>query len=330
MAIENGLAHERWRSSAAWRVAVVIPCYRVREHILGVLEGIGKDVELVYVVDDACPEQTGQFVREHCADPRVCILEHEENEGVGAAVMTGYVRALADGADIVVKVDGDGQMDPALIPNFVAPIQRGEADYTKGNRFYDLRQIRRMPGLRLFGNAVLSFVAKLSTGYWDVFDPTNGYTAIHRDAARRLPLDRISRRYFFETDLLFRLNTLRAVVRDVSMDAVYGHEQSSLRIKGVFFEFLAKHARNFCKRIFYNYFLRDVSVASFELVFGLGLLAFGGIFGAYHWMQSADAGVATPTGTIMISALTVLSGLQLLIAFIGYDISAVPKHPIQR
>src|SRR5262249_39074317 len=155
---------------------------------------------------------------------------HEQNQGVGGAVMSGYRAAIADGMAVVVKVDGDGQMDGSLIPYFVAPIINGEADYTKGNRFFDLEQINQMPPMRLFGNAVLSLMTKLSSGYWNLFDPTNGFTAIHVDAARHLPFDKISKRYFFETDMLFRLNTINAVVVDVPMDASYGDEVSNLKI----------------------------------------------------------------------------------------------------
>lgn len=311
-------------------IAAVIPCYRVTRHVAAVVAAIGPEVDLIYCVDDACPDGSAALIREQVRDPRVRVLVHERNQGVGGAMMTGYRQAIADGADVIVKIDGDGQMDPALIPEFVLPILAGEADYTKGNRFFDLGQIRQMPALRIFGNAVLSFMAKLSTGYWDIFDPTNGYTAIHADVARRLPFDRISRRYFFETDMLFRLNTLRAVVVDVPMDARYGDEKSNLRISRILGEFLFKHVRNFGKRIFYNYFLRDVSVASLELVAGAGLLAFGAGFGGWHWWASAQAGTSTPVGTIMIAALSVLSGLQLLLAFAGYDIATVPRRAIHR
>ncbi|HZV64622.1 MAG TPA: glycosyltransferase family 2 protein, partial [Telluria sp.] len=189
-------------------IAVVIPSYRVTRQVLDVIAGIGPEVSRIYVVDDQCPDSSGTLVRGACADPRVTVLQHAKNLGVGAAVMTGYRAAIADGATIIVKLDGDGQMDARLIPNFVAPILAGEADYTKGNRFYDLEQIHAMPPMRLFGNALLSLLTKLSSGYWDLFDPTNGYTAIHADAARHLPFDKISQRYFFETDMLFRLNTL--------------------------------------------------------------------------------------------------------------------------
>ena len=311
-------------------IAVVIPSYRVTRHILGVLAGIGPEVTRIYVVDDRCPDGSGALVRAQCADPRVTVLEHAENQGVGGAVMTGYRAAIADGMQIIVKVDGDGQMDAALIPRFVAPILNGEADYTKGNRFFDLEQIRQMPPLRLFGNAELSLMTKLSSGYWDLFDPTNGYTAIHADAARHLPFDKISKRYFFETDMLFRLNTLNAVAVDVPMDASYGDEVSNLKISKIVTEFLFKHVRNFSKRIFYNYYLRNMSLASVELPLGLALLAWGTVYGVVHWIASAKAGVATAPGTVMLSALPVLMGTQLVLAFLAYDISSVPRRAIHR
>lgn len=315
-------------AATASSVAVVIPCYRVTGHVLEVIGRIGPECDRIYVVDDGCPDGSGTLVEAECRDPRVRVIRHEQNLGVGGAVMTGYRAAIDSGAAVIVKIDGDGQMAPELLPNFVRPILDGEADYAKGNRFYDLTNVGRMPAIRLFGNAVLSFATKLSGGYWDVFDPTNGYTAISAEVARRLPLGKISRRYFFETDMLFRLNTLRAVVVDVPMDAVYGDETSSLRISRIFGEFLFKHLRNFAKRIFYNYFLRDFSAASVELLVGLALIAFGTTFGAAHWIQSAVIGAETPAGTVMVAALPVLVGIQLVIAFLNYDINSVPRRAI--
>ncbi len=236
------------------RIAVVIPSYCVKAHVLDVIARIGPEVHLIYVVDDCCPEGSGQYVQERCMDPRVVVLVHEVNQGVGGAVMTGYERAIADGAAVIVKIDGDGQMDPALLPDFVEPILRGDADYTKGNRFFNLDEVRAMPAVRLFGNAALSFMAKLSTGYWNLFDPTNGYTAIHARVAAALPRAKIAKRYFFETDILFRLNTIQAVVFDIPMVAVYGAEKSNLRVSRVLPEFLARHFGNFGKRVFYGYF----------------------------------------------------------------------------
>lgn len=310
------------------RVAVVIPCFRVTGQVLGVIEAIGPDVERIYCVDDACPDGSGDLVQARATDPRVRVLRHDQNRGVGGATLTGYRQAIADGMDIVVKLDGDGQMDPALLPELVAPIVRGEADYTKGNRFWDLRQIGRMPLLRRLGNLGLSFLAKVSSGYWDIFDPTNGYTALHVAVAERLPLDQISRRYFFETDLLFRLGTLRAVVVDVPMDARYGDEKSNLNVSRVFGEFAFKHLRNAGKRLLYNYYLRDLPPASLELLAGVLLLGFALVFGGWHWWLSASTGVAAATGTVMVAVVTFVSGLQFVLAFLNHDIASVPRRPL--
>ncbi len=315
-------------AGAGLRVAAVIPAFRVSSQILAVVRGIGPEVARIYVVDDHCPEQSGQVVEAGCTDPRVTVLRRAVNGGVGAAVMTGYRAALADGADIIVKLDGDGQMDARLIEDFVAPIASGRADYTKGNRFFNPEGLHHMPMVRLAGNAVLSFMSKVSSGYWDVFDPTNGYTAIHANIVRSLPLDKISSGYFFETDMLFRLNILRAVVWDVPMHARYGDEVSNLRVSRVAGEFFIKHIRNFFKRIFYNYYLRDVSIASLELPAGLLLVGFGSMLGAYHWVRSAGLGVVTPAGTVMLATLPILAGLQLLLAFVNYDIAAVPRKTL--
>jgi len=316
------------RLGVSWRIAVVIPCYRASRHVLDVLGSIGPEVDAIYVVDDCCPEATGTLVTRQCPDPRVRVVRNPVNLGVGGAVMAGYRQALSEGMDVIVKIDGDGQMDPRLLPRLVAPILGLQADYVKGNRFYDLSQIYRMPLTRIIGNAMLSFLSKFSTGYWGLFDPTNGFTAIAAPVAAHLPFDRISRRFFFETDMLFRLNTLRAVVVDMPMHACYGDETSTLRISRVLPEFLFKHTRTLCKRIFYNYFLRDMSVASLELVVGLGLFVGGTVFGAWRWMWAVSTGIPTPLGTIMLAVLPILVGVQLLLAFLAYDIANVPRRPI--
>ena len=309
-------------------VAVVVPSYRVCAQVLDVVANIGPEVSRIYVVDDCCPDGSGDLVRARCEDPRVQVLRHEENQGVGGAVITGYRAALADGMEVIVKVDGDGQMDPSLIPDFVAPIAAGEADYAKGNRFFNPEDVRDMPKGRLLGNAMLSLMTKLSSGYWDLFDPLNGFTAIHGDVAGHLPLDKISKGYFFETEMLIRLNTLRAVVVDVPMSAKYGDERSNLKASRIVGEFVVKHLRFLFKRIGYNYYLRDLSLASIELPFGLLLLFFGIGFGGYSWMESARAGLPTSAGTVMLAALPLLVGIQLVLAFIGFDIASVPRRPI--
>jgi len=310
------------------KIAVVIPCYRVRNHIQSLLNGIGPEVANIYLVDDCCPEQTGVFVEQHIQDPRIKIIMNPHNLGVGGAVIQGYLAASADGMDVVVKIDGDGQMDPQLIFDFVDPIISGAADYAKGNRFFDLEHINRMPKLRLIGNSILSIANKISSGYWNIFDPTNGYTAIHVDLIRKIAFAKVSKRYFFESDMLFRLNILKAVVVDVPMDAKYGDEKSGLKIPKVMGSFIAGHIRNFCKRIFYNYYLRDMSIASFELPAGLLLFCFGLYYGLTNWYYYSINNMLTPTGSIMISALALIFGFQLLLAFLAFDISAIPRRPI--
>ncbi len=309
-------------------IAVVIPCYRVRDRILDVLRGIGEECDLIYVVDDACPQATGKWVEQECRDPRVRVLCHAANQGVGGATLTGYRQALADGAEVLVKLDGDGQMDPRLIPRLVTPIRTGAADYTKGNRFHDLDALRGMPPTRLLGNALLSFVSKLSTGYWNVFDPTNGFTALHARVAERLSFEKLARGWFFESDLLFRLYLLRAVVRDIPMPARYADEQSNLVIRSVVPEFLWQHAVNTLKRIGYSYFLRNFSVASLEVALGPALLAFGIGFGGVRWARSIAEDMPATAGTVMLAALPVVVGVQLVLSFLGHDIADVPRDPI--
>ena len=313
---------------AGYCIAVVIPCFRVRAHILGVIERIGNEVERIYAVDDACPEQSGAFIEQHCGDARVRVLRHPVNQGVGGAVMTGYLAALADGLDCVVKIDGDGQMDPALLPLFVVPIAAGRADYCKGNRFYHPEDALSMPWARLVGNMGLSFLSKLSSGYWSVFDPTNGYTAIDVRVLGELRLDKVAARYFFESDLLLRLNLIGAVVQDVPMRAVYADEVSNLKLGSALPRFAWGHLKNIGKRVFYNYYLRGFSVASVELVLGLLLMLFGVVFGALHWF-AADSGATPATaGTVMVAALPIIVGVQLLLSFINFDVHVEPRQPI--
>ena len=255
---------------------------------------------------------------------------HEKNLGVGGAVITGYKAALREGMRIVVKVDGDGQMQPAFIPTLIQPIQERRADYTKGNRFFKLSSLRTMPVMRLVGNSVLSFVVKLCSGYWNIMDPTNGFTAIHASALKQLDLEKIDQRYFFESDILFRLGTLRAVVLDVPMDSKYGDEVSSLRIGRVMTTFPPKYCNRFVKRFFYNYFLRDFNLGSLQFVFGILFFTFGTGFGTWKYYLSVHTGVPATSGTVMLAGLPVILGFQSLWAALQFDVSHLPRNPLQR
>ena len=309
-------------------IAVIIPSYRAGARVLDVIARIGPEVSAIFVVDDACPLQTADLVARECRDPRVQVLRHSVNRGVGAATCTGLRAALASKARVFVKLDADGQMDPALIPRLTAPVLAGLADYAKGNRFHRLRDVTGMPRLRLVGNAALSFLTKLSTGYWQVFDPTNGFVAIDRRLVAALPLEQIAPRYFFESDLLYELGQLRARICEMPMHAVYDDEPSSLRPMAMIVPFLRGHLRNFARRILYSYFVRGFSVASVELLLAAPLLLFGIIFGADAWAHSLQTGSTASAGTVMLAALPIILGVQFLLSWLAFDVAAEPREAI--
>lgn len=270
------------------------------------------------------------MIKHSTRDKRVTVLFHKRNQGVGGAMVTGYRAALECGATIIAKIDGDGQMDPRLLSAFVAPIMEGLADYTKGNRFYRPESLLGMPISRLVGNAILSVMSKFSTGYWNLLDPNNGYTAVHADVLCQLPLQKLSRHYFFESDFLFRLSTVRALILDVPMDALYADEQSNLAIKKILGSFLLGHLRNFFKRLAYSYYLRDFSVASIEWILGPSAMLFGFAIGVLSWIHSGQTGVTASAGTVMLSALPIIVGLQMLLSAINFDIQNVPRQAVHR
>ena len=311
-------------------IAVIIPCFKVRTHILDVLAAIGSEISCIYIVDDACPENSGKFVEENTDDPRIKVIYHEKNKGVGGAILSGYKQAITDGAEIIVKLDGDGQMNPGFIAKLILPIENGEADYTKGNRFFDIEKLLEMPRIRLIGNSCLSLINKIVNGYWNVIDPTNGFTAIHIDALKLLPLPKIDNRYFFESDMLFRLSVLRAVVKDVPIPPVYGNETSNLKIGKVLWEFPLKYVNRFFKRFFYNYLIRDFNAGTIQILSGTFAIITGLAFGIYHWIVSYETMEATPTGTVMISTLLVILGFQLLLGALNFDVQNIPVNPIQK
>jgi glycosyltransferase involved in cell wall biosynthesis len=314
----------RLEDAGVW---LVVPCYRVKAHILNVIAKTPAWVEGIVCVDDACPEGSGDFIEAENRDPRVVVIRLSENQGVGGATLAGYREAAGRGGRVLVKVDGDDQMDLEQAAHLVAPILLGEADYAKGNRFTSISHLKTMPSVRVFGNAVLSFAAKVSTGYWNIFDPTNGYTAIEAHVARLVMEKRVSRRFFFETDLLYHLGTLRAVVRDVPMPARYADEVSNIRITRIIGPFALKHLRNFVQRVLGQYFVRDFNAASLELVFG----AFSALFGvgyALSYLAGREPGQAASAGVVMMAALPIILGAQLLLQAMNFDVLNVPVRPI--
>ncbi len=321
------------------RLAVVIPCYRGGETVAEVVRAIGPEVDRIYLIDDCCPDGSGARAATEIEDPRLRVLRNDRNLGVGGATKRGYREALRDGAKVIVKLDADGQMNPAFVPLLAKPLLAGEADYAKGNRFAPRHRMppsppgepsRPMPPVRRAGNNLLSFLHKGVTGYWHVLDPTNGYTAVHARALESIDLDAVADCYFFETDMLFQLNLIDAVVEDVPLPERYGGEISSLKVRGILARFPGLALKRFLKRLWVKYFVQDFNVASLEIMLGLPLMLLGIGFGLYHWIVAIESGIPSTAGTVMFSALPIIIGFQLLLSAVSYDVFHRPLDPISK
>jgi dolichol-phosphate mannosyltransferase len=317
------------RKQVGIHVAAVVPAFNVGSVVDSVLRDFPTTVRTIIVVDDGSRDNTALVVQARAeTDPRIVLVRHEANRGVGAAMVTGYRKALEVEADVIVKVDGDGQMPLSLLPQLIQPLVAGEADYVKGNRFRDFQAIRKMPPLRRFGNIVLSFLAKAATGYWRSFDPTNGFVAIRGDVLSQIPLHHVDAGYFFETSMLSHLYLLGAVVKEVPMPARYEGEPSSLSIPRVVMDFPGRLVSVFLRRLFLKNFVYDFSMQSLHLVASAVLLTAGTLYGGYHWIWYAVNAQAAPTGTVVLSALMIILGFQSLMAAITLDLQSVPREPI--
>jgi glycosyltransferase involved in cell wall biosynthesis len=310
-------------------IACVIPAFNEEKHIRDVVKSIPDFINYIIIVNDCSTDKTCDVVL-GMDDPRIILVNHEKNLGVGGAVVSGYRKSLEMGADISVKIDGDGQMDIAQIPKLINPIIKGRSDYTKGVRFRDREVIRQMPVMRLIGNLGLSFLTKIASGYWHIFDPTNGYTAISREALEEINLEKISTGYFFETDMLINLYKINAVVTDVEMKARYGDEISYLSPFKILCTFPFYLLIAFLKRIIWRYFIFDFTALSIFFISGVSLFSFGFIFGLYKWISNYINNIATPTGTIMVSVVPLFLGFQLLLECIVLDINNSPALPLRK
>ena len=314
---------------AAYRIAVVIPAYNEADFIREVLRSLPGCVRWIIVVDDCSSDATADCVRRAMVDDRrIILLRHERNQGVGGAMVSGFTKALELDAQIVVKLDGDGQMAAFDLANLVRPGICGEADFAKGNRFHDFQALARMPLLRRAGNMALSFLTKGAVGYWRTFDPCNGYVAIRSEVLRAIPLTSLHRSFFFETSLLSQIYLLGAVVRDVPMPARYGAEESHLSVARVLLEFPPKLFACLVRRIILKNFLYDFSMESLYLLAGIPLLMLGVGYGGWNWWVYAGQGIGAPTGTVVIPAMLILLGFQLLLSAVGEDLRAVPENTL--
>jgi glycosyltransferase involved in cell wall biosynthesis len=307
------------------RVAVVVPCYQAGRHVAGVVRSLPAFVDDVIVVDDGSPTPTSEALAA-ATDPRVVLLRHDVNRGLARAMATGYTAALERGAQVVVKMDGDGQMDPVDLPRLIAPIADGDADFCKGNRFLHRRLMEEMPLLRRGGNLVLSFLAKAATGYWHIFDPTNGYVAVRRELLEAIDFDRLGPGYFFEISLLREACLAGAVAADVPIAARYGDEESHLSIGRVLVAFPVHLAASVVRRLGLRYFLWDFSPVGVFIVAGLPPFAFGLLFGVWQWVSRMGTLTPTPIGTLLLAALPLVLGFQLLLQAWVMDIGNVPSR----
>jgi dolichol-phosphate mannosyltransferase len=307
----------------ALRIAVVIPSFRAAATIGGVLGAIGPEVGRIYLVDDGCPDSTGERALQDHADPRLVVLHNRRNLGVGGAMKHGYRRALADGADIVVKLDADGQMDPRHMKRLIAPIVAGAADYAKGNRFAPAnampagsspRALSEMPLTRRAGNMAHSIFHRAATGYWRIADPANGYTAVHARALERVGLEALADCFFFETDMLFRLNLIDAVVADVALPACYPGSGSSLRLRRVAPRFAVMTASRCLRRLRARYFAGAWNLGSAKLTAAMTMIAAAAVLAV--WRSPFPA------------LISLLLGLAFLAAAALYDARQTPREPL--
>jgi dolichol-phosphate mannosyltransferase len=305
----------------------VIPSYRAARSIVDVVRDALEFVDRVIVVDDACPEASGAVVeRAFRGDVRVECLFHTTNQGVGAATKTGMMRALDLRAQFVVKVDADGQMDPSFIPGMRDVLHmKPQLALVKGNRFRDTSVAREMPGIRLFGNSVLTLLARIATGLWSSTDPTNGYFMIRTSSLRRLRLASLSDRYYFEISLLAAVSMRRLEIAEMEMPAIYGAHPSSLNVLETAIDFPRRLCATFVKRLLWQYVVSDMNVGSVMLVLGSLLVGIAVVYGGLSWIETIHSGIARTPGTVMLAFLPFITGFQLLVNALIYDVQFSPK-----
>ncbi len=305
-------------------IAGVIPCYKTPDKAKKVVRQSFKYLDIIICVDDFCPLNTGQEIEKNIDNDKLHVLYHKKNKGVGGAMKTGIKYAMDLGANIIIKIDSDGQMSPNLIPGLLEPIKSGKADFTKGNRFRDPNVIFKMPTLRFIGNFFLSFLTKLSTGYWELFDPTNGFIAINSSTIKLFNLNKIDDRYFFETDILFRCSINDIVVKEIAMEAKYTDEKSNMYPIAEIPNFLVRHILILHKRILYNYFIYDFNPGSISLLIS-SLLGVGSFFlGSFYYFRGMFNQVQTPSGIQTLFLAMVFISTQFFTNFIYYDVTQRP------
>lgn len=307
-------------------LSVIIPCYNVSKHIEKVVNGLPNEIDYIITVNDCSTDETLSILENLSAtNQKIHVINHSLNQGVGGAMISGYKKSLELNATITIKMDGDGQMDAANIKNLIQPLLEDKADFSKGNRFRDLKALQAMPAVRRIGNLGLSFLIKAASGYWNIFDPTNGFTAIKNETLSIINFNKLHKRYYFETSMIAELYFCNAVIADVPMQAIYGDEVSGLSSTKTLFEFPPKLLVTFLRRILLKYFLFDFNVGSLYLITGIPIFLYGFIFGLLKYEEYDKLGIGAPTGTVILPTLLIILGFQLLLAGLAFDVNNYPK-----
>lgn len=300
-------------------IAVVIPAYQAERTIQKVILQIPAYVDWIIVIDDASTDTTLSAVKQ-ISDPRICILHHNRNTGVGGAMVTGYQKAIELRADLIAKIDADGQMDPKYLARFARAAVRFKCDYVKANRFGHIDKLPTMPKLRLAGNLFLTFLTKFVSGYWNIFDPQNGYVMITHKMLKRLNLKSLARGYFFENSMLINLNIMRAKIAEIYIPAQYGGEESSMRLSHIIVTFPPKLLLGYLYRIYQKYVFRSLSPFALLSIFGIVTMLWGTVWGGISWWQSYTTRVPATTGTVILALLPLLLGWTSLLQALVLDI----------
>jgi glycosyltransferase involved in cell wall biosynthesis len=305
------------------KLYLVIPVYNEEKLIIPTLKGVPKTIDKIMVVNDASTDKTARLVLGYSKkDRRVKLVNHEKNAGVGQSIVTGYKKCAEEKADVVVVVGGDNQMDLADLPNFLEPFVKDEADYVKGNRFL-WRSLKDMPKHRFFGNSLLSLMTKIASGYWKIFDTQDGYTAISRRVIETVDWNRAWKGYGYVSDWLIKFNAYGFRVKDVPRRPIYlkGEKQSQIRIGRYAVKIMPLLLRGFFWRLKEKYIVRDFHPLVFFYIFGLMLLPLGLISGLWLLYHRIFIGNISST-TAILSALFIISGLQLVLFAMLFDMEA--------
>jgi len=303
----------------------------VEKQIQKVINEVPDYITSIILVNDASPDKTGKILDQLALDnSKITVIHHSKNQGVGGAMISGFQEAIRQNHEAVVKIDGDGQMDVAYFDKMLTAIFEEKFDFAKGNRFFDQKMLQKMPALRRIGNIGMGFLIKMASGYWNIFDPTNGFFCIHSVALKRIDFNRISKRFFFESSLIIELYYTGTRIKDVAMPAIYAEEKSNLSIWKTLFTFPPKLFKAFLRRIWLRYFIYDFNIGSLYIFFGIPLFLFGLIFGTVKWIHYAGLQMATPTGTIMIAVISLVLGFQMVLAAIQYDMTATNPFVVEK